>query len=232
MVARARCRALLAEATVEPSSSAVSSAEKRSTSRRMSTARWRGGRCCSAATKASRTLSRSPASSAGSVTAGVVPRHGSGSSHSSCGRTSRSELGHRRGRAADLQRGGPAPAAADGVDADVGGDPVQPRAHARAALEAVLRAPGADQGLLHRVLGVVDGAEHPVAVAGQLAPVGGEGRVDALGPVLRRAVRCCCGSCPCPGSCPGTCPVRAPSPSAVPSASCVIVVLPRRWSRR
>ena len=38
-----------------------------------------------------------------------------------------------------------------------------------AALEPVQRAPGAKQGVLKRVLGVVKRAEHPVAVGLQLA---------------------------------------------------------------
>ena len=57
-VARARCRALLTDATVVSSRSATSLACQRSTSPRISTARWRGGRCWSAATKASRIDSR------------------------------------------------------------------------------------------------------------------------------------------------------------------------------
>jgi hypothetical protein len=55
---RARCRALLTEATVVSSDAAVSSAENPSTSRRISTARWLGGRFWSAAMKASSTASR------------------------------------------------------------------------------------------------------------------------------------------------------------------------------
>jgi hypothetical protein len=56
---RARCSALFTEATVVSSASATSAAEKPSTSRRMRTARCVPGRCWSAATKASSTLSRS-----------------------------------------------------------------------------------------------------------------------------------------------------------------------------
>jgi hypothetical protein len=48
------------------SSSATSVACQRSTSQRISTARWRGGRCCNAATNARRIVSRSTAVSAGS----------------------------------------------------------------------------------------------------------------------------------------------------------------------
>ena len=57
-VARARWSALLTDAVVVSSIEAVSAAEKPSTSRRISTARWVPGRCCSAATNASSTLSR------------------------------------------------------------------------------------------------------------------------------------------------------------------------------
>ena len=78
IVARARWRALLTEATLVSSSSATSSAFQRSTSRRISTARCRGGRCCSAATNASRTVSREAARSAGSPSAGSTRPSGIG----------------------------------------------------------------------------------------------------------------------------------------------------------
>ena len=58
---------------VVSSSSATSVASKRRTSRRTSTARWRGGRCWRAATKASRTDSRTAARSAGSAAGGHHP---------------------------------------------------------------------------------------------------------------------------------------------------------------
>jgi hypothetical protein len=51
-LARARLRALLTDSTVESSMSATSLAWYPSTSRKMSTARWRAGRTCSAVTKA------------------------------------------------------------------------------------------------------------------------------------------------------------------------------------
>ena len=81
-VARARCSALFTDATVVSSSSATSAACQRSTSRRISTARWRGGRCCSAATNASRIVSWATASSAGSPSAGTAPRRASAGSRS------------------------------------------------------------------------------------------------------------------------------------------------------
>ena len=66
-VARARWSALLTDATLVSSSSATSLERQRSTSHRISTARWRAGRCWSAATNASRIVSRETAASSGSV---------------------------------------------------------------------------------------------------------------------------------------------------------------------
>ena len=54
---------------------------------------------------------------------------------------------------------------------DVGGDPVQPGAQRRARLVAGQAAPGAQQGLLQRVVGVVEVAEHAVGVHVQRAAV-------------------------------------------------------------
>ncbi len=65
------------------------------------------------------------------------------------------------------------------VEAHVGGDAVQPRPERRSALEAVVAAPGAHHGLLHRILGFERGSEHAVAVRGELPPVLLEGRVQA-----------------------------------------------------
>ena len=56
--ARARCSALFTDGTDVPSWLDISAAEKPMTSRRMSTARCRGGSCCSAQMNASSTLSR------------------------------------------------------------------------------------------------------------------------------------------------------------------------------
>ena len=55
--------------------------------------------------------------------------------------------------------------------ADVGRDPVEPGADRRAALEVGRGLPGAQERLLHEVLGLVEGAAHPVAVREQLALV-------------------------------------------------------------
>ena len=79
-VARARWSALLTDATEVSSSSATSEASQRRTSRRMSTARWRAGSCCRAATKARRMDSFSTASSAGSRS-GAISVSGMGSIH-------------------------------------------------------------------------------------------------------------------------------------------------------
>jgi hypothetical protein len=62
--------------------------------------------------------------------------------------------------------------ALDQVEAGVRGDRVEPGAKRASALEASQPAPGTQHRLLERVLGVVDRAEHPVAVGVQLAVVG------------------------------------------------------------
>ena len=79
IVARARCRALLTEATDVSSSSATSSACQCSTSRRISTARCFGGSCCRVARKARRMVSRASATSAGSPSADTTRPSGIGS---------------------------------------------------------------------------------------------------------------------------------------------------------
>jgi hypothetical protein len=74
-------------------------------------------------------------------------------------------------RRPEIHRARPPLAAVEHVEADVRRDPVQPRAQAGAALEAGEAAPGADERVLHRVLGLERGAEHPVAVRGELSAV-------------------------------------------------------------
>jgi hypothetical protein len=157
-VARARWRALLTAGTEVSSNSATSAALQPSTSRRTSTARCRAVSCCKATTKASATDSRCSATAAGSgpswgqvvqepVRAGLQPRH----------------LGTlRSGRDAAT------PAGLEHPQAGGRGDPVQPGAQRSASLEGVQVLPGPQQGLLGGVLGVVEGAQHPVAVHVQL----------------------------------------------------------------
>ncbi len=82
----------------------------------------------------------------------------------------------------------------DRLEADVGGDRVQPRAQRASPLEARDGAPGAQQRVLHGVLGVVDGAEHAIAVGVEEAAVGfdepGEGVLVApAGGVEQLALR-------------------------------------------
>ena len=79
------------------------------------------------------------------------------------GRLGRLERGDRRRR--------PPPGLAPCVQAAVGGDPVQPGPQRGPAFETGQAAPGREQGLLHHVLGILNRAEHPVAVNLQLAPV-------------------------------------------------------------
>ena len=50
------------------------------------------------------------------------------------------------------------------VEAPVGGDPVEPGAERGAALEPSEALPGGQQRVLEGVLGILEGAEHPVAV--------------------------------------------------------------------
>ena len=123
------------------SSEATSSAFHRSTSRRIRTARCRGGRCCSAATKASRIDSFATARSAGSPSSARTWRSSTGSTHAVRG-TARRERGLDRlpRRAGEVHRQRAPRPAGQLVEADVGGDAVQPRAQRRPALE-VARAP-------------------------------------------------------------------------------------------
>jgi hypothetical protein len=76
-------------------------------------------------------------------------------------RTRRAQPGRQRPASAVFQRG----------QAGVGGDAVQPGAHGRLSLEAVVCLPGAQQGFLHQVLGIVQRSRHPIAVREQFAPV-------------------------------------------------------------
>jgi hypothetical protein len=59
-------------------------------------------------------------------------------------------------------------AAGERIEAGVGGDPVEPCAK-RSTLEAVEAAPGAQIGLLHQVLGFVQGAKHAVTMQFEFA---------------------------------------------------------------
>ena len=88
----------------------------------------------------------------------------------------------RVGGRSQVDRDQPPPAPLDLTQADVGGDGVEPGPQRAAPLEPVHTAPPAQQGLLHGVLGVVGGAEHPVAVQQQPGPQ----RRDLLREVLRR----------------------------------------------
>src|SRR5438874_665569 len=67
--------------------------------------------------------------------------------------------------------GRPRASACDRGEADVRGDGVQPGGELRARLVALGAFPGAQHRLLERVIGVVERAEHPVAVEVQCSPV-------------------------------------------------------------
>ena len=150
----------MAAATLVSRSAAVSAAGRPSTSRRISAARWRGGSTCRAARKASSIVSRSIDDRVGLVVGrcdlveqpvgiGLQPGH----------------LGE------GPEVGDAARAAADHVEADVGGDAVQPRPQHRVVVERVAIPPRPQERLLHRVLGLVERRQHAVAVDVQLAPV-------------------------------------------------------------
>ena len=72
IVARARWRALLTATTDMSSSSAVSFADQSTTSRRIRTARWRGGNSWTAARNASSIVSRWTATVSGSSSGGAI----------------------------------------------------------------------------------------------------------------------------------------------------------------
>jgi hypothetical protein len=102
----------------------------------------------------------------------------------------------------------PARPPGDQPQTGVGADAVQPGARGAAALEPGQAAPRAQQRLLQRILGVLPGPEHPVAVRVQLGPVARdeplEGRFLSCGRQDRaRAARSRC-RCPRPRPpCPG-----------------------------
>jgi hypothetical protein len=76
-----------------------------------------------------------------------------------------------RAGAAEIHRARAPVTAVEHVEADIRGDPVEPRPQGRAALEALKAPPGADHRLLHCVLGLERRGEHPIAVSGQLDSV-------------------------------------------------------------
>ena len=161
-VARARCSALLTAATPISSSSATSRADQSSTSRRISTARWRGGRSWMTARNVSSIVSRADH---GRVRL-LARRRDLGLLEQPVG------IGLQPREVAEgAERRHAPPVALDRVEAGVRRDLVQPRAEPVVALERGAAAPRAQERLLHEVLGLLEGAEHPVAVDVQLAAV-------------------------------------------------------------
>ena len=88
----------------------------RRTSQRMSTARWRGGRCWSAATNARRIVSRATATSAGSPSSWTTSASGTGSIHVTSGSVCRFDVDRlpRAGRGPWAARAARAPTACRG----------------------------------------------------------------------------------------------------------------------
>jgi hypothetical protein len=86
------------------------------------------------------------------------------------------EVGSRGGGRGEVHRAGAALGAAQHVEADVRGDRVEPGPHG-CLRGVVLGPPRPDERLLHGVLGLGGGAQHPVAVPDELPAVGLE-RLD------------------------------------------------------
>ena len=79
-------------------------------------------------------------------------------------------------------------AAPEHVEADVRGDAEEPSTKQVGALEAVPAPPSAQEGLLHRVIRIVERGQHPVAMHVQLSPVAlGERRESGFVSRDRRA---------------------------------------------
>src|SRR5207253_10916281 len=71
------------------------------------------------------------------------------------------------------------------IEAHVRGDPVEPGAKRRPAVESVETSPCANHGLLHGVIGIDGRSHHPVTMTGQSGAVllelgGANGHSDAL----------------------------------------------------
>ena len=226
-VARARCSALLAAATVMSSSSAVSRAVQSSTSRMISTARWRGGSAWIDGDEGELDrlaldddglglLARAAPSrrAAGPGRAAARARRGTTRAPARAANCAGSRRGRRSSRSCTARRGSSGPPS-----------------------KRVEVAPGAEVGLLHHVLGGLERAEHPVAVNVQLAPVGlrelregglvaaarggdepfarGHGAVTSPQVDVGDRSR----DCPTPGRTRGTRPSRRPRPAAERAAA-------------
>jgi hypothetical protein len=94
------------------------------------------------------------------------------------------ELGSRRIRGwAEIRRDDATWPALEGVETGVRGDAVEPGPEQGPALEGCASPPGAEQGLLDQVLGVLDRPQHPIAMDLELSPIalsqGDEGRLVA-----------------------------------------------------
>src|SRR4029450_11742327 len=75
---------------------------------------------------------------------------------------------------------GPPFVAGDGIEADVGCHAVEPRTKWRSLYEALPIAPRAEKRVLQRILGVVEGAEHAIAVDQQLTTMAASEMVESL----------------------------------------------------
>ncbi len=146
-----------------------------------------GGRYCRLAISASRSRSRAATMAAGSADSRVTSASGTGSSQATSGSAaSGGACGSGSDRTGPWQH--PPVSPGQGRQAPIGSDPVQPGAYRGPALETAVGAPGPQVRLLDQILGVLDRAEHAVAVREQLPPQR-LGVLDERGAILHRSHR-------------------------------------------
>ena len=166
-VVRARCSALVTDATLVSRSSATSDALQRSTSQRIKTARCLGRRCRRAAMTASRTVSRVSATGgriclwSDAIVGWLRPESPRERAH---------VVGSRLAGRTEIDRKCPALPSLEHVQADVPGDAVQPGPQRPPPLELVEAPQRTDERFLNRVFGI-GRAKHPVAEARELHAV-------------------------------------------------------------
>jgi hypothetical protein len=79
----------------------------------------------------------------------------------------------------------------DRIQADVGGDAIEPGSKRNRAPEGMPPLPRASQGVLHGVLSLVDRAQHPVAVDEELVLMAGHLVPESLGRIQEHLAKHC-----------------------------------------
>ena len=158
--------------------SAVSLADQPSTSLRSSTARWRGGNCWLAAMNANRTVSRRSYWALGPGDSSLMflsSKSGRGSIHGMSAVQGPRETAEIVGK--NPARTCPA---AQRHQAHIRCDAIEPARERGAALELIEALPGFQHGLLHEILGVVQGAGKTIAMRKQFAAMRRENRFEII----------------------------------------------------